>query len=119
MRRTLGTATLLSAGLLAVFASGCNWNMLVDPHGSSGKTVITAPPPPVTQLVGYLNDNAAWVSAIQCNQVSIACREGIQSVNLTGKLACQKPRNFRLKADLLGQPGADLGSNDTEFWYWI
>ena len=34
-------------------------------------------------------------------------------------MACQKPRDFRLRAKILGTPAVDLGSNDQEFWYWI
>jgi hypothetical protein len=34
-------------------------------------------------------------------------------------MACQKPRDFRLRANVLGRPAVDLGSNESEFWYWI
>jgi hypothetical protein len=34
-------------------------------------------------------------------------------------MVTNKPRNFRLKAQTLGNEMVDLGSNDQEFWYWI
>src|SRR5262245_42219443 len=68
---------------------------------------------PAASLVKYLNDNAQRVQAIQCNDVNMDCMQGSQAVGLDGKLVCQKPRNFRLTANLLGQPSVDIGSNDS------
>jgi hypothetical protein len=99
---------------LVLLAAGCN-------HSPVARDYQHLPParPTVPQLVTYLNDNAAKVQAVQANQVAIDCKQGHQSVGLDGQLVCQKPRNFRLKAKLLGQPGVDIGSNNSEFWYWI
>jgi hypothetical protein len=79
----------------------------------------TAEAPPAANLVAYLNTNARLVQAVQCDEVAMDCMQGRQAVGLDGKLVCQKPRDFRLKANLLGQPAVDIGSNDNEFWYWI
>jgi hypothetical protein len=78
-----------------------------------------APPPDAARLVAYLNDNARRAQAVECDKVSIDCKQGDQSIGLDGLMACQKPRNFRLKLKALGKPGADIGSNDQEFWFWI
>jgi len=51
--------------------------------------------------------------------VDIDCKAEGKSVGLGGNLACQKPRDFRLKASVVGRPAVDLGSNEGEFWYWI
>jgi RNA polymerase sigma factor (sigma-70 family) len=77
------------------------------------------PIPTAAQLVAYLNDNAGRVRSVQWNRVAIDYTQGDQVVGLDGSLVCQKPRNFRLKAKVLGQPGVDIGSNRDEFWYWI
>jgi len=108
-------------GLVVLLCQGCNWRFQYDRNANNQGAKINpdTPAPQATQLVAYLNDNSRRVQAIQSNRVSIDCRQGNQSVGLDGLLVCQKPRNFRLKAKMLGQPGADLGSNDTEFWYWI
>jgi hypothetical protein len=99
---------------IVLLAAGCN-------HSPVARDYQHPPPvrPTVPQLVTYLNDSAARVQAVQSNQVAIDCKQGHQSVGLDGQLVCQKPRNFRLKAKLLGQPGVDIGSNGNEFWYWI
>jgi hypothetical protein len=34
-------------------------------------------------------------------------------------IACQKPRNFRLKGKVGGTDQVDIGSNGEEFWYWV
>ncbi|NBY01078.1 MAG: hypothetical protein EBQ87_03710, partial [Planctomycetes bacterium] len=97
---------------------GCNsWPGLRDRD-----TARTAPgeTPTSQQLVAYLNNNGQRVQAIQCNQVSIDAKQGNQTApGLDGLMVCQKPRNFRLKAKVIGQPAVDIGSNNQEFWYWI
>jgi len=36
-----------------------------------------------------------------------------------GKLAMERPRNFKLELLSFGSPKADIGSNDEEFWFWM
>lgn len=86
---------------------------------STTQTPSPVPTPDAATLVGYLNDNAKRVQSIECPSLSIDARQGIQTVGLSGMMSCQKPRNFRLQATLFGSPAVDMGSNDTEFWYWI
>jgi hypothetical protein len=74
--------------------------------------------PQAAQLVGYLNDNARRVQGVKAT-VIMDVQAGRQSASLDGYLACSRPKNFRLKAKVLGQPTVDIGSNDGEFWYWI
>jgi hypothetical protein len=75
-------------------------------------------PPDAAALVSYLNQNAARVQSVRA-KVDIDAKQGKQPVGLGGHLACQKPRDFRLKANVLGKPAVDIGSNNDEFWYWI
>jgi hypothetical protein len=112
--RTLTSALALSVLLLS---AGCHWpNFHPDPNTQTRGPV---PTPDAAALVGYLNDNAKRVQSIECASLTIDAREGIQTVGLTGMMSCQKPRNLRLQATLFGSPAVDMGSNDTEFWYWI
>jgi len=72
------------------------------------------------QLVAYLNNNAGRMQTLQCNQVSIDVRQGDQTApGVEGLMVLQKPRNFRLKGKVVGQPAVDLGSNNEEFWFWV
>jgi len=70
-------------------------------------------------LVAYLNENSRQVQALSCQEVSLDCRADNQSGSAVGRMDCQKPRNFRLTARVVGQPLVDIGSNEQEFWYWI
>jgi hypothetical protein len=74
--------------------------------------------PTVPALVQYLNDNAQNVQSVQA-RVDMEASQDRQPVSLGGYLACQKPRNFRIKASVMSQPAVDIGSNNDEFWYWI
>jgi hypothetical protein len=112
--RQIRSALTLSVLLLS---AGCHWpNFHPDPSTQSRGPV---PTPDAAALVGYLNDNAKRVQSLECASLTIDAREGIQTVGLTGMMSCQKPRNLRLQATLFGSPAVDMGSNDTEFWYWI
>ncbi len=77
--------------------------------------------PKAEQLVKYLNDNAARITALDSNDLDMDIQAGKQQIGVQGTLHCQKPRNFRLvaKAPVVRQSVADFGSNDQEFWYWI
>ncbi len=105
---------------IMLFISGCG---SMRPNGGVSvkdrDKAVDAPAPDALSLVNYLNDNARRVQAIQCDKVDIDCKQGNQSVGLAGLMACQKPHNFRLKASVVGKNGADIGSNDQEFWFWI
>jgi len=74
--------------------------------------------PDVPSLVAYLNSNARKVQTIKA-AVSVDAKQGRQAIGLDGNLACQKPRDFRMKARVLGKDAVDIGSNSDEFWYWI
>jgi hypothetical protein len=70
-------------------------------------------------LIRSLNDNAGRLQSLQAADLTIDAREGSQPIGLTGVMSCQKPKNFRLVAYVLGSQAVDMGSNDQEFWYWI
>jgi hypothetical protein len=36
-----------------------------------------------------------------------------------GRLAMERPRNFKLEMRKLGSTMADIGSNEEEFWFWV
>src|SRR5215831_1337464 len=101
---------------IALLAAGCNH----APYMRRDQATAAPPPrtPTVPELVQYLNDNAQNVQSVQAS-VEMDARQDRQPVQLGGLLACQKPRNFRLKAKVMSQPAVDIGSNNEEFWYWI
>jgi hypothetical protein len=119
MRRIL--AGLAVGTVLA--APGCDVFRNHREPGPGGARAPAAPrTPEVPQLVSYLNENARRAPGVRATVIMDASEgEGLRrnSVSLDGYLACSRPRNFRLKAQVLGKPAVDIGSNEGEFWYWI
>src|SRR5262249_37122145 len=76
---------------------------------------IASPTPQAAELVASLNANSQRVQAVQCADIDLDCQQGAQTVGLRGGLVCQKPRNFRLTAKVMGNVAVDIGSNDREF----
>jgi hypothetical protein len=107
-------------GVLLLLA-GCNWlNKMGINHQQSSESVQTFNGTPTTaQLVSYLNQNSARLSTIQCAELELDCQRKLESFALRGRMTCEKPRNFRMVADVLGSRQVDMGSNQQEFWWWI
>jgi hypothetical protein len=105
-------------GLL--LATGCS-NMNNRPKGDGVAPQTRWDRQPTTaSLVSYLNENARLVQAVRCESLSLEARQGKESpATVEGRLDCQKPRNFRLTGKVIGQPYVDVGSNDTELWFWV
>jgi hypothetical protein len=110
-------AILVGLGAVSVvaLASGCRREMIPDPPAAVSKTG----KPTVPDLVAYLNNNARQVQSIKSTQLEIQAKQGNDSIGLQGTLFCQKPRDFRLRANVAGSPAVDIGSNNEEFWFWI
>lgn len=117
--RRLCSACLLPTAV-CLLATGCSsW-----PHTRGGGPLNpTAKAPSATptavELVNYLNDNARRVQSLECRELYLDASQRLQTIGLKGQLVCQKPRNFRMVANVNGSTMVDLGSNNQEFWYWI
>lgn len=107
-----------AAVVVILVALGCN-NL---PHKRDLNPPSSAVAPKVEDLIGYLNREADRLrpeEAMRCQNLDIDAKANGQPVGVGGMMLCQKPRNFRLQAKLVGQPAVDIGSNNDEFWYWI
>lgn len=107
--------------LIAIFASlqtGCVWpfNQFYNRSVTDAPIVFTETPSK-EQIIQAVNANSQRVHALE-SQVKVTV-DGLPGI--TGNLALEKPRNFRLQANLLGVSGmgADVGSNDELFWVWV
>lgn len=103
--------------LVAVAAvSGCR-------AGTGG---LLAPPPlasrpsiEATDLVERHNRNAERVARIDAlPKITIQTTSKRGAVQLGGKMALERPRNFRMTLDTHLREVGDVGSNDREFWFW-
>lgn len=95
-----------------------------------GRPKIDDRPPPVPpttngkptaeQLIAYLNRQADLVESIETRDLDIEARAMGSTVDLSGTLACQKPRFFSMvgKKPPFGEQ-VRLGSNDERFWVYV
>jgi hypothetical protein len=116
MRRFLAVVPV--AALLSLV--GCNhWPPRPDNGVAPPPVLGLKAEPKAADLVAYLNGNAAKVPGLFCKTVYINATQGNQTIGMDGTMACEKGRDFRMKAVVAGSPAADFGSNQDEFWYWI
>src|SRR5437879_1457954 len=81
---------------------------------------IPALKPTPERLVAYLNTHATQIGSIRVDDLDMDAHIGPIGMGMRGKLVAQKPRNFRLEAfGMSGSLEADVGSNDTEFWFYL
>jgi hypothetical protein len=110
---------LVVAAVLAPL-TGCKW---IDEHLKP-----TPLPPRATgdlpkvqpdQLVGYVNQQASRMQSLSASVRITASNDGVRlPATLTGSLAANQPRNFRMRADALAAK-VDLGSNSDQFWVYF
>jgi hypothetical protein len=110
---------LLASGAL----SGCtmmrNWFGPRDPFAANAPCAFP-PEASAAEVIAHLNANTARIGAWRSDHVKISGRGDAQTpVTVSARLAIESPRSFRLTAESpLGEPEVDLGSNQSEFWFW-
>ncbi len=71
-----------------------------------------------TEFVAEHNRNAERIESLKARpSVGIAGRR-LRS-RTDGRLAMQRPRDFKLEMETLKGRVADIGSNDEKFWFWV
>ncbi len=115
MRRLAIFAGLIVAVVAFGCLPGCRRELVPDVPSPA----VTALKPSPAQLVAYMNDNAHLLQSVKSTNLEIQATQGRDTIGLAGTLFCEKPRDFRLRAMLAGQPAVDIGSNSDEFWFWI
>ncbi len=97
---------------MLVAQGGCRWlRFWQEPKPPQ----ILPPGAGLEQVIAAVNHNNAQIQSLFSNSATISV-PGYPT--LKARIAFQRPRNFRLKADGFG-PEVDLGSNDQYFWFWI
>ncbi len=106
----LGWLLLLGGCVLPWMKPGPNNNVQTPRPGEA---------PTAAELVSQLNQNAQRVQTVDCRELDLDAKQRLQSVGLSGWMVCQKPRFFRMGANVAGNQMVDMGSNDREFWFWV
>jgi hypothetical protein len=114
--RTISFGLIFAGALLLSGCSGSKWGFV---NRNEGPRPVAGETPTAAQLVEYLNQNSQRIQSIQCTEMDLDCKQGNQPFGLRAKMSCERPKNFRLQAEVLGKSEVDLGSNNQEFWYWI
>ncbi|MFO7908154.1 MAG: hypothetical protein ACQESR_29710 [Planctomycetota bacterium] len=114
-------AVLLFCLLIAPLATGCR----VLPFWLRQDDVQLPPEaftdvPSMDEAIYAVNANTERVEQLRTENATLRC-EGIAMPALRLNMAYERPRHFRLRAELSQFTGRelDLGSNDELFWFWI
>lgn len=113
----------IALGLFLLFAgSGCfnnRWAFLNRDQDRLPDGPVPSTLPSTADIVQYLNNNAERVKSIRVEELNVTAGQGLRSIDFRGRMMAEKPRNFLMKAEVLGSPVVDIGSNQQEFWFWI
>ena len=102
------SALLLGAGCRALGVSD-----LSRPEPIPPRTAVA-----VNEVVARINRNAAQVTSLEA-QPRVAMRsDSNRGASLQGRMALERPRNFRMVLEGGLSKEADVGSNDQWFWVW-
>ena len=64
------------------------------------------------------NRNAEMIESLEARpSITVSARR--QHLPVDGRMALERPHNFRLELSSKLGRAADLGSNDDEFWFWV
>ena len=74
--------------------------------------------PPLDQVIQVINSNTDRIQQLQTENATLKVQG---TPTLRANIAFERPRNFRLRAELFQFTGreVDLGSNDQLFWFWV
>jgi hypothetical protein len=106
----------LGGSLLVLAAAGCSMSFPFTRNNEYGHPLPEHAG--IEVVVQRVNANIEHLQAWRSSDLRITGRS--LPVHLTGNIAVEGPRNFRLTAGALGMTEeADFGSNPDWFWFWI
>lgn len=71
------------------------------------------------QIIAAVNQNSAKIQSLTVTNAAITIQDMMGLPILSGNIAAERPRRFRLTAGTAFGQEVDLGSNDELFWLWI
>ncbi len=121
--RVRGSDSLLVVAWLLALMPGCRTLNLTNPNrldapGSAQKKLS----PAATELVQKWSDNAAKIQTLKAQPtVKLTAVDGRRRFTggVSGRLAMERPRNFKLDLSTNFGQIADIGSNNDMIWFWV
>ncbi len=106
---------LILAGLVGCRASGFNQGL------TAPEPLPAQAPSQAAEFIERTNANAARVASLE-SPASIHMERNLQerrmAFSVSGEMALERPRSFRMLLSSVARTEADIGSNDSEFWFW-
>jgi hypothetical protein len=102
-------------GALALFA-GCHAGG-VGNLAPKGEPILPRVSMTAKEAIEKHNLNASKVQLVD-SRPRITVKSASFQGSADGRMALERPKNFKLEMVSLGKTVADIGSNDTEFWFW-
>jgi hypothetical protein len=113
---------LLLAMLATLGAAGCRTASMGSIAHSRPPEVRPQPTFDLEEFVAEHNQNAERIRSLEARP-SIGVKIGppgeTQEGRVDGRLALERPRNFKLELSHIRSTVADIGSNDERFWFWF
>ena len=121
--RIRGSDSLLIFACLLAVVPGCRTLNLTNPNrldapGSAQKRLS----PAATELVQKWSDNAAKIQTLKAQPtVKLTAVDGRRRFagGVSGRLAMERPRSFKLDLSTNFGQIADIGSNSEMIWFWV
>ena len=73
----------------------------------------------VEEFVAQHNRNAESIQSLKAAPAIKVSLPWQPEFHVDGRMALERPRNFRLELSHFNNSKADIGSNDDEFWFWV
>lgn len=111
--RRIGLVMAITAAL-----AGCRAGSM----GSLSMLPRRSPPGVSFDLDGFVaqhNRNSESIESLEARPTVQVAMGRLFQARADGKMALERPRNFKLVLEAEGVQQADLGSNDREFWFWL
>jgi hypothetical protein len=103
----------VAVGLTGCRAAGTGSLSLLPRHNPAATSF------DLDEFVAEHNRNAEAIESLEARpSINVAMRR-VMRFTVDGRMALERPRNFKLELQDHGNPKADIGSNAEEFWYWV
>ena len=116
---TIRLPLLVSAALIACALTGCRTAGVGNLSSQSPQLPSLVDGMSASELLSDHNANADKVISLEAQPSISVTANGRTSPGLSGHLALERPKNLKLQLDSTFGQEADIGSNDSEFWFWV